>query len=1033
MLKEIKYTGFTATPSDYECPDGELDAAINLVPEDAELKPVKQGELIVTLLSGEDVDNNQTFSYKYRLLFVHRNTSYKHAILVKEKYYEGETDVYCQLFWVGLSNDGRLSDILADALNDDNLTPTSIPRSYTCAEGKSLSVSAIGNTLIVTGAKDGCMHYVLWKDNAYKYLGDHMPEIYLSFSLKGAVDYRAPQGGYSFDNSSLHLQDPSRAGSYYQQIISFAARKISDSIMGFVVEKAKAIIDGGQFIYPFFVRYALRLYDGSLTMHSAPILMNPCTTCNPFVYAQSATEEYVNIVAMFVKADLQCKFLNVISDDSSNLSNWEDIITGVDIFVSNQMCPFNQDGNITGLENMTTAGTAGTSTTGRTGSVGRRLGLGSTSVKDSVFIGSFDGSNYAQFKFTHIYGENPRARDGRTGTYDSDTNDGSDIVGGAWPKFAFALPELEEGQIKKNIETANNFYFLCSIPLNELSEYTTRKKVDFNVTKIDTSWGTLGRQQDAATSVLTSLVGQEVMTDDYHSHDKISPVSILDYNNRLNLAGIKRTLFNGFPLCSMLAYCNTRYNYAVVAGAAGGSRPQSSTHGEFQYIESYDKYTVVVSLKFNGEEKEVTCDLDRFSVSIQNILSDRNSNLEYQGESWGNYLFYPDANAYKMRIIHRGSGDPFGLYHNSGEYYDITLKPHDFLNGAYAFLDYNTVRLKTGELSSLPSSSQVKIDELGKIYTSDASNPFVFTTTNINTIGTGDILYIATAAKALSQGQFGQFPLYVFTTEGVWALEVSSTGSFNAKQIITRDVCINPASITQLDTAVLFATDRGIMLLSGSDSICITDSISSDVEFLTSSLPKLGNLTHACITTAADIVPFKQFLPTARMLYDYTHQRIIVYNPAKTYAYVYSLKSKQWGMMQSNIKDGIKAYPECLAVDGSNNIIDLSSVAESDTSAVNALLITRPLKLDAPDVLKTIDTIIQRGQFRKGNVQTILYGSRDLFNWQLVSSSVDHYLRGFRGTPYKYFRIVLLCSLKKDESIFGCSIGYTPRLTDKLR
>ena len=178
---------------------------------------------------------------------------------------------------------------------------------------------------------------------------------------------------------------------------------------------------------------------------------------------------------------------------------------------------------------------------------------------------------------------------------------------------------------------------------------------------------------------------------------------------------------------------------------------------------------------------------------------------------------------------------------------------------------------------------------------------------------------------------------------------------------------------------------------------------------------------------------FEYFLPGCRMLYDYQGQRIIAYNPGYSYAYIYSLESNKWGMMQSSIKDGIRSYPECLAVDGSNNIIDLSSAADSDTSPVNALLITRPLKLDAPDVLKTIDTIIQRGQFRKGSVQTILYGSRDLFNWHLVSSSVDHYLRGFRGTPYKYFRIVLLCSLQKDESIFGCTIGYTPRLTNEIR
>jgi hypothetical protein len=115
-----------------------------------------------------------------------------------------------------------------------------------------------------------------------------------------------------------------------------------------------------------------------------------------------------------------------------------------------------------------------------------------------------------------------------------------------------------------------------------------------------------------------------------------------------------------------------------------------------------------------------------------------------------------------------------------------------------------------------------------------------------------------------------------------------------------------------------------------------------------------------------------------------------------------------------------------------NTVFNFSQTASGD-APVNGLLITRPLKLDQPDILKTIDTIIQRGYFRKGHVKTILYGSRDLFNWQLIYSSTDHYLRGFRGTPYKYFRIVLLCSLTKDESIFGCTVQYTPRLLDQPR
>ena len=161
-----------------------------------------------------------------------------------------------------------------------------------------------------------------------------------------------------------------------------------------------------------------------------------------------------------------------------------------------------------------------------------------------------------------------------------------------------------------------------------------------------------------------------------------------------------------------------------------------------------------------------------------------------------------------------------------------------------------------------------------------------------------------------------------------------------------------------------------------------------------------------------------------------TNQRIIVYNPSVSYAYVYSLKSKAWGMMHCDITDNVNAYPDALAMVSGGKLVNFSL---SDADRITALVVTRPFKLGHPDVLKTIDTIIQRGFFKKDHVSQILYGSCDLFNWHIVWSSTDKYLRGFRGTPYKYFRIALICKLDKAESIYGCSVQFTPRFTDKPR
>ena len=295
---------------------------------------------------------------------------------------------------------------------------------------------------------------------------------------------------------------------------------------------------------------------------------------------------------------------------------------------------------------------------------------------------------------------------------------------------------------------------------------------------------------------------------------------------------------------------------------------------------------------------------------------------------------------------------------------------------------------------------------------------------------------ISTAAKALSQGQFGQFPLYAFTDEGVWALEINSTGGYSAKQPITRDVCLSSKSITQIDSAVLFTTDRGIMLLQGSQAMCISDVLNGENAVPITVLPKIDKiLEHADLSKGTlRILPFMDFVRDCRMIYDYEYQRIIAYNNSKeyncNYAYIFSLKSKQWGMMQSNIADNVNSYPDALAVLNDGSLVNFSD--ETD-KVYKGIVVSRPIKLDAYDIHKSVDSIIQRGVFKKGHVKSILYASNDLYNWVPVWSSIDHYLRGFRGTPYKYIRIVLLANLSNNEGITGCSVQFTPRLTNQPR
>ena len=893
MNQEIKYSGFSAVPSDYECQDGSLAVSINLLPEDGALQPVLSPFVEVQL-------SKETGTCVY----IHETSSFTHYIVENGNAYS----------WF-------------DKEKADTITPIGNISNF-------IKVTSVGNTLIFL--TENGMQYYLWKGGStgYLYLGSHFPECPLSFGLQGEL-VRTDEFSISFNSIS--------EGDIWNEFSDENKTKVTDQVLAkvnkFIAEEST---NKGRFIYPFFVRYAYRLYDGTLTMHSAPILMIASSDLSPQVFWShisgkgSYKDATMRVVGMVHKLD----YAVIEQSYIDNLSNWKDIVRSIDIFCSKPIYTYDQNG------------------------------------KCERFAQSSDIDSYCVCKHTN--------QAASTSTYPlryqkhtfnklyAFTFDPTNL---SYPAGRLILPRKSVDAVKEDIKSTSQFYILESIKIEALT--TTRTLLNI--------------EED----YLQSLVTREVMTDDYDSHDTLIPRYAFSYNSRINIANMKKMLFAGYNAASVFCYTDGYVNHWSDASPT--------------IIDGKAAYFVYIYIKQDGRDIIVQGDAYQLGYNDAPML----------------FIFYPNVNAYKAVILQ---------WYGFGQAYEVQLEQHGFLNGSFYFGGWDNPERK-GSIPTASSKSDRMIDVPNKIYTSEVNNPFYFPLSGINTVGTGEIKGICSAAKALSQGQFGQFPLYAFTTEGVWALEVSSTGTYSARQPITRDVCINPDGITQLDSAVLFPTDRGIMLISGSQTTCISEAINSEYPFDATQLPGFTKLhamlghepsTDKCLPT----LPFTEFLKQCQMIYDYVHQRVIVYAPSITYAYVYSLKTQQWGMIFSNIASHLNSYPEALAVDSSNAVLNFSVPT---TDAVKCLYTTRPLKLEAANTLKTIDNIIQRGFFRKGNVATALYGSRDLVNWHLVWSSKDHYLRGFRGSPYKYFRIAGVATLNADENIFGASVQFSPRQANQPR
>lgn len=420
---------------------------------------------------------------------------------------------------------------------------------------------------------------------------------------------------------------------------------------------------------------------------------------------------------------------------------------------------------------------------------------------------------------------------------------------------------------------------------------------------------------------------------------------------------------------------------------------------------------------------------------------------------------FQDAKSVKLYIKHKGKlMDEIGFRNinlHQSETFGMSYYIFNAENGIFSFMQKYELSNNGGvltrrqgdtftstssnfydEASQKCDSDGAKIEQLASlIKVSEAENPLVFPAKNSVQVGSSVISALAANTRPISEGQFGEAPLYAFTDEGVWVLMLGEEGTYVARQPANREICSNPNGILQIDDAVLYPNNRGIMMQQGRNSICITDQLDGcPFNFMDMKYANQIIATNETESEEISYIRFRDYLKSADMIYDYYDNRIIVFNPNQAYAYVYSLKSKMWGTMKNVFNKRVNIYPESYATNKEGKILNV--YVEEPFSSTPYFLCSRPLTISDKEVYKTIFTCIARGYFRKeinGKCAMVLYGSNNLFDWYLIKTSINEYLRGMAGSPYKYFRVALIGNLAKNESISGLSAEFQERLQNKLR
>lgn len=887
MQKSLSYSkGITTSPSGMLTDDTELVELVGMVYKSGEMHPIQSP----SPLSG-------TASNK--IVYIHKGPDYCNAILYDKEH-------------------GNITF----AKVDFEKSSINKPQQEGISIGSLNNISSVGNTLIV--ATDKGFVYLLYKGGTYKCLGNELPKPRVSFRTAAPIsnetlvtkksqlcdiDYLVDHptvGVYYNDDGSFNYvgDDGLNAGTRYEKFVPKDDRvnDLQAAISGHVSLILNLVKEKNAFAFPFFVRFALRLFDGTYARISAPVAVFPTITRNNYIVPVGWKDhEVVDNTGSALKLLYSPSFVKLqYQVGGEDMAEWSDIVKDVVVFASDEVLPFKVDDEWI-----------------------------ITHPKDSnnTEVVDFLGMRYDEAGFRGI------AR--KKIVFNRYTFPARDVV----------LPgkRKTEKEIIDELLTKTQFFKLFSVKIEE-ANYTVWKDAPI---------------KDGVVSTL--LQQEQLAVDDYYGWTIMKPENMYSYNRRLNLFGVKRYPFNGFS--SFIAKsdiektdCKLQYFVHIVS----------------------DTMDTWVESGITGALKEVA-------------------------NSW---FYYPDTNATEVIVYDRTSTASFRM----------PLQRHERLNGAYAFRTLPLDPTITNENVKRPSPDPTAYEFLSsQIFTSIVNNPFVFQASGDNTVGTGNILGIAANTEPISQGQFGQYPLLVFTTEGIYGMSVNSEGLYAASYPISREVCNNAASITPTGSLVFFTSSKGLMAVSGGKVTCVSNQLRgrNPSQFL-----EVGNGN------------FLEYLIGSQIAYDYRDSLLHIINPKEQYEYVYSILDGTFAksLLPGQVIAVVNNYPDNIIQLEDTTVMSLTSKPDinDDTTLYSGTFTTRPLKLGSSLQLKTIHQILHLFDTANGKIALRIYGSNDCRNWCELHS--------LHGKPWKYYTLSYkLSNMLATDAFAGTVVDFQPLFTDKMR
>lgn len=262
-----------------------------------------------------------------------------------------------------------------------------------------------------------------------------------------------------------------------------------------------------------------------------------------------------------------------------------------------------------------------------------------------------------------------------------------------------------------------------------------------------------------------------------------------------------------------------------------------------------------------------------------------------------NMAIFPDSRSYQADVIITSIRLNSNLYSSAvGKKYVLSLSASPAYNYSYFYGGPDNAVTPEGIFDGAYPELVDVYKETNAINVSSSGTPFVFPVANSYKFD-GNITTLAVAMQQISDAQVGQYPLNVFTDNGIFALEQGGgTVLYSNIVPLTADTCLN-GSVHYTFQGIAYISNGAVYVLNGRTPTKMTAFLEGqpdvNIQNNESFLKCCGGELYD-ISDSLSQVDFKEYVNDAKLSWCANTNELIVSNSAYSYSYVYDFYFNAW-------------------------------------------------------------------------------------------------------------------------------------------